>query len=458
MEQNDESEVKTPSQPAPVAATPQQAGEARPPRPTWGWVERSVWTERMLTRLTSGEPADRVWFRLVDKTYAPANLASAFQKVWQNGGSAGADAQTVAHFAKHAEEELSRLAGQLRDGTYRPRPVRRAWIAKPGSREKRPLGIPAVRDRIVQGALRHVLEPIFETEFAGQSYGFRPGRGAKDALRRVDTLLAAGHDWVVDADLKSYFDTIPHERLLALIKARVADGRVLALVESFLRAGVLEEAKGWQPTERGTPQGGVISPLLANIYLNLLDHQMERAGWEMVRYADDFVILCRSEAEAQAALAAVRAWVSEAGLSLHPEKTRVVDASAPGGFDFLGYHFERGMRWPRQKSLKKLRERVCAKTRRMDGRSLRAIVTDVNRTLRGWYEYFQHSKATVFTAGDGYGRRRLRSLLEKRRGHTRQGLGAAHQRWPNEWFARRGLLSLKAEHEWRRTIVRLRTH
>jgi RNA-directed DNA polymerase len=412
----------------------------------------------MLTRLTSGESANRVWFRLTDKTYTPANLHSAFHKVWRNSGSAGVDAQTVGHFAKHAEEELSRLAEQLRNGTYRPQPVRRAWIAKPGSREKRPLGIPAVRDRIVQGALRHVLEPIFETDFAEQSYGFRPGRGAKDALRRVDTLFKAGHHFVVDADLKSYFDTIPHERLLALVKARVADGRVLAWVESFLCAGVLEECNGWKPTECGTPQGGVISPLLANLYLNPLDHAMEQAGWEMVRYADDFVILCRSQTEAQAALDAVRAWVSEAGLILHPEKTRVVDASVPGGFDFLGYHFERGMKWPRQKSLGKLKERVRAKTPRMDGRSLRAIVTDVNRTLRGWYGYFQHSKGNVFAAVDGYVRRRLRSLLEKRRGHTRQGLGAAHQRWPNAWFARRGLLSLAAEHAWTRTIVGLRTH
>ena len=217
----------------------------------------------------------------------------------------------------------------------------------------------------MQGVLRHVLEPIFETEFAEHSYGFRPGRGAKDALLKV------GHDWVVAADLKSYFDTIPHERLLALLKARVADGRVLALVESFLRAGVLEETKGWQPTECGTPQGGVISPLLANLYLDPLDHQMARAGCEMVRYADDFVILCRTQAEAQRALAAVSAWVSEAGLTLHPEKTRVVDARAPGGFDFLGYHFTRGMKWPRAKSLGKLKERVRAKTARMDGRSLR---------------------------------------------------------------------------------------
>ena len=449
MKQNNDAKSAT------VATTPQQVEDTRAP---WWWVERTVWTERMWTRLTSGESADRVWFRLWDKTYAPANLASAFHKVWRNGGSAGADAQTVAHFAKHAEEELSRLAQQMSGGTYRPQPVRRAWIPKPGSKEKRPLGIPAVRDRIVQGALRHVLEPIFEAGFAGHSYGFRPGRGAKDALRRVDTLLKAGHDWVVDADLKSYFDTIPHDRLLALVKARVADGRVLALVERFLRAGVLEENEGWKPTECGTPQGGVISPLLANLYLDPLDHQMERGGWEMVRYADDLVILCRTEAEAQAALATVRAWVSGAGLTLHPEKTRVVDVRATGGFDFLGYHFERGMKWPRKKSLGKLKDRVRAKTPRLDGRSLRAIVTDVNRTVRGWYGYFQHSKANVFAEVDGYVRRRLRSLLQKRRGRTSQGLGAAHQRWPNEWFARRGLLSLKAEHEWTRTIVGLRTH
>jgi RNA-directed DNA polymerase len=449
MNQNDE------SKPTPVAATPQQAGETRAP---WGWVERSVWTERMLTRLTAGGSANRVWFRLWDKTSAPANLHSAFHKVWQNGGSAGADAQTVAHFARHAEEELSRLANQMSDGTYRPQPVRRVWIPKPDSTEKRPLGIPAVRDRIVQGALRHVLEPIFETEFAGHSYGFRPGRGAKDALRRVDTLLQAGHVWVVDADLKSYFDTIPHERLLALVQARVADGRVLALVESFLCAGVMEESQGWKPTESGTPQGGVISPLLANIYLNPLDHQMAQVGWEMVRYADDFVILCRTQAEAQTALAAVSAWVSEAGLTLHPEKTRVVDASEPGGFDFLGYHFERGMKWPREKSLKKMKDRVREKTSRMDGRSWTVIIGDLNRTLRGWYEYFQHSQANVFGSVDGYVRRRLRSVLEKRRGRTRQGLGSAHQRWTNEWFARCGLLSLKAAHEWTRTIVSLRTH
>ncbi len=202
----------------------------------------------------------------------------------------------------------------------------------------------------------------------------------------------------------------------------------------------------------------MISPLLANLYLDSLDHQMAAAGWEMVRYADDFVILCRSAAEADAALAAVRAWVAAAGLTLHPEKTRIVYATQRGGFDFLGYHFERGMKWPREKSLKKLKEHVRAKTLRTDGRSLRAIVTDVNGTVRGWYGYFQYSKATAFAMVDGYVRRRMRSLLEKRRGHARQWLGAAHQRWQNKWFARRGLLSLAAAHEWTRTIVAIRTH
>ncbi len=271
------------SKPAPVAVTTpsQQAGEATPPREPWWWVERCVWTEGMLTRLTSGESADRVWFRLWDKTYAPANLQSAFQKVWRSGGSAGADAQTVAHFGRRAEAELQRLHEQLRDGTYRPQPVRRAWIPKPG----------------------------------------RQAGPAPNALRRVNTLLKAGHDWVVDADLKSYFDTIPHDRLLALVTERVADGR------------------------------------------------------------------------------------------------------------------------------------VRTKTPRLDGRSLSAIVTDVNRSLRGWYQYFQHSKANTFTAVDGYVRRRLRSVLPWREDGVGKGIGATHQRWPNKWFARSGLLSLAAEHEWTRAIV-----
>lgn len=449
MNQNNE------PKPAAVAATPQQAGETRD---RWWWVERSVWTERMLSRLGSSEEPAKVWFRMIDKVYAPANLQSALAAVWRNRGSAGVDEQTVGQFEKHAEAELARLAEQLREGTYRPHPARRVWIPKPGSNEQRPLGIPAVRDRVGQCALRHVMEPIFEKEFAAHSYGFRPGRGCKDALRRVDALLQSGHVWVVDADLKSYFDTIPHDRLMALVKERIADGRVLALVESYLHAGVLEALQGWQPTGRGTPQGAVISPLLANLYLNPLDHLMEKTGWAMVRYADDFVILCRTEAEAHTALAQVRVWVAEAGLTLHPTKTRIVDASAPGGFDFLGYHFERGTKWPRAKSLDKLRERLRAKTRRMDGRNLKTIIRDVNRSLCGWYEYFQHSKATTYTYVDGWVRMRLRSLQRWRQGKPGRGRGRDHQQWTNRWFATQGLFSLENAHEFTVTALRLSTH
>jgi RNA-directed DNA polymerase len=442
-------------QPATVASKPQQAGETRD---RWWWVERSVWTERMLTRLGQTEEKNQVWFRLMDKVYAPANLASAYEKVKRRKGSAGIDGQSLAQFDRSRESELAVLHRQLSQKTYRPKAARRVWIDKPGRLEKRPLGIPAVRDRIAQSALRHVLEPIFERTFAEHSYGFRPGRGARDALRRVDGLLKSGRQWVVDADLKSYFDTIPHQRLMPLVQEQVADGSVLALVESYLKAGVLEEGKGWQASEGGTPQGAVISPLLANIYLNPLDHAMARAGWEMVRYADDFVILCESKEDAQKALAAVVGWVKEAGLTLHPEKTRIVDAAQPGGFDFLGYHFERGMKWPRQKNLERLKERIRQKTKRTNGQSLRAILGEVNQTLRRWYTYFQHSKPNTFKELDGYVRGRLRSILRRRAGRKGCRRGRDHQRWPNQWFETEGLITLEAAHQFTLTILKLRTH
>jgi len=439
-----------------VAATPQQAGEARD---RWWWVERSIWTEHMLSRLDSTEVKDQIWFRLIDKVYAPGNLESAYRKVWKKKGCAGVDGQTVEHFAREKETELALLHRQLKESAYYPQPANRAWIDKMGSKEKRPLGIPAVRDRVVQGALRHLLEPIFEKTFAEHSYGFRPGKGARDALRRVDRLLKSGKHWVVDADLKSYFDTIPHERLLQLIKKQIADGRVLALIENYLRAGVFEDCIGWQASTGGTPQGAVISPLLANAYLTPLDHSIAQQGWEMVRYADDFVILCDDELQARRALSAIEAWVKEAGLILHPEKTRIVDASQPGGFDFLGYHFERGMKWPRNKSVQKLKEVIRQKTSRLDGREMKQIIVGVNRTLRGWYAYFRHSKATAFGPIDGYVRGRLRSILRRRAklpGVSRRG--ADNHRWPNKWFEAQGLFTLESAHEYTVTILKLRTH
>jgi RNA-directed DNA polymerase len=433
--------------PAPVSEPTQQAGEAQhlgAIRARWAWVEPEVWTERMLTALEEGVKGGK-WFRLIDKVYALPNLRKAFAQVEANGGAAGVDHVTVEEFGRHWEANLEHLAQSLRAGTYRPQAIRRVWIPKPGSKEMRPLGIPTVRDRVVQAALRAVLEPIFERDFAAQSYGFRPKRGCKDALRRVDTLLKQGYHWVVDADLKSYFDTIPHSTLIDRVWEKVADGRVLELLEAYLHARVMETAKGWTP-EGGTPQGAVISPLLSNIYLDPLDHLLAGKGMEMVRYADDFVVLCRTEVAAQEALEVVREWTLKVGLTLHPAKTRIVDARQDGGFDFLGYHFERGSRWPRKKSLDKFKDTVRAKTRRHHGQSLPTIVTDLNRTLRGWFEYFRHSRRFTFSTLDQWVRMRLRSLLRFREGRKGRGRGLDHQRWPNAFFAKQGLFSLTEAH------------
>jgi len=436
--------------PAAVPAGAPQAGEVRV---RWAWVEEAVWTERMLIALEQGVQGD-VWFRLIDKVFSLRNLQAAFLRVNANGGAAGVDHQTTAMFADPRNANLERLSEQLRSDTYRPQGIRRVHIPKPGSNETRPLGIPTVRDRVVQTALRSVLEPIFEREFAAHSYGFRPGLGCKDALRRVVRLLGDGYTHVVDVDLKSYFDTIPHGPLMREVRKRIADGRVLRLIELFLTQGVMEGMETWTPT-KGSPQGAVISPLLSNIYLNPLDHWMAEAGFEMVRYADDVVILCRTAEEAQAALDRIQAWTAEAGLTLHPTKTRVVDMAGSEGFDFLGYHFERDrrkpgrfLRWPRDKSLRKLKDALRAKTPRANGHSLQTMIADVNRTLRGWFEYFKHTNVrTVFPGLDGWLRRRLRRILLKRH-KTRQhnGLGTAHHRWPNAYFAGQGLFSLETAH------------
>jgi RNA-directed DNA polymerase len=409
------------------------------------WADPTVWTERMLAALQKGVKGGK-WFSLIDKVHPERTLRAAFSQVAANEGAAGIDHVTISMFERHLDEDLKRLSEQLRMGTYRPQAIRRHYIPKPGTREKRPLGIPTVRDRVVQTALRMVIEPIFELEFAEHSYGFRPKRGCKDALRRVDELLKSGFTHIVDADLKSYFDTIPHDRLMALIDQKVSDGRVLTLIEMFLKQGVLDDLREWTP-EMGSPQGAVISPLLSNIYLNPLDHQMAKAGFEMVRYADDFVILCRSPEEASQALAMVQDWTAAAGLTLHPTKTRIVDAKNDA-FEFLGYRFEKsGKRYPRAKSLKKLKDTIRAKTRRTSGKCLRAIIGSLNPTLHGWFGYYKHSYKTTFEAVDGYIRMRLRSILRKRLGLDGRGRGADHHRWRNAFFAEQGLYSLKAAHE-----------
>jgi RNA-directed DNA polymerase len=398
----------------------------------------------MLTALENGVKGGK-WYSLMDKVYSMGNLRSAFAAVKANKGGPGVDHQTIEMFEARLAENLNHVGETLRTGKYRPQAIKRVWISKPGTNEKRPLGIPTVRDRVVQAAVRNVLEPIFERDFAAHSYGFRPGRGCKDALRQVEALLRQGYHFVVDADLKSYFDTIPHEQLMARLREKIADTAVLTLVDSFLHQRVMDTVQGWTP-ETGTPQGAVLSPLLSNMFLDPLDHLMAGAGIAMVRYADDFVILCQTEAEALEALRLVQRWTACAGLSLHPTKTRIVDASAPGGFDFLGYHFERGMRWPRTKSLKKLKDSVRGKTKRTSGHSLSAIIVDLNRTLSGWFEYFKHSHKPTFGPLDRWIRMRLRSILRKRRGGRGRGRGSDHQRWPNAFFAKHGLYFLTAAH------------
>jgi RNA-directed DNA polymerase len=407
----------------------------------WAWVEAEVWTQRMLSALGNGVKGGK-WYSLIDKVYAPGTLALAWTKVRANKGTAGVDGQSVERFDAKTDLYLSELSAVLREDSYRPQAVKRVEIPK-GDGRTRPLGIPTVKDRIVQQAVRLVIEPIFESGFCDGSYGFRPERGCHDALREVDRLLKEGYTHVVDADLQSYFDTIPHDRLMTRVEERVSDGRVLDLIRGWLKADILQGLDRWTPAE-GTPQGAVISPLLANIYLDPLDRLMAEHGYPMVRYADDFVILTRNHVEAEAALALVRAWVASNGLTLHPEKTRIANCRKKGnGFEFLGYRFERGRRHVRKKSLDKLKETIREKTRRTRGQSLQVIVVDLNRTLRGWFGYFKHAYPSIFLDLDQLIRRRLRAMLRKQ--ERRPGMGndrVDHQRWPNAYFAKVGLFAL----------------
>jgi RNA-directed DNA polymerase len=432
-------EFTPPPVPRPAGAT--QDGDIRL---RWSWTERAVWTDRMLTALEQGVKGG-CWFSLMDKVDALRNLEAAYQQVARNRGAPGIDHVTVEHFGGRLSDELPRLHEQLQDGSYRPQAVKRVQIPKPGTSETRPLGIPTVRDRVVQAAVVNAIEPIFEREFAEQSYGFRPGRGCKDALRRVDKLLQEGYVYVVDADLKSYFDTIPHDRLMSRIQERIADGRVLSLIKSFLKADILDGLTHWTP-EAGAPQGAVLSPLLSNVYLNPLDHLLVQAGFEMVRYADDFVILCRTREDAERALELIQQWTADNGLTLHPTKTKIVDERTEG-FEFLGYRFVKHRRFPRRKSRAKFKDAIRAKTKRTSGHSLKCIVTDVNFTLRGWFEYFKHSYRTTFPELDGWVRMRLRSILRKRCGRRGRGRGSDHHRWPNAYFVTHELFSLVTAHE-----------
>lgn len=418
----------------------------------WAWTEPSVWTERMRDALEHGVRGDKEtkWFCLIDKVFNPANLRSAYRKVARNGGAAGVDHVDVKRFGQRLDERLERIGSQLKAGEYYPNAVRRTYIPKAGSKEMRPLGIPTVRDRVVQTSVRHVIEPIFEQEFADGSYGFRPGRGCKDALREVDRLLKTGYVHVVDADLRKCFDRIPHDGLMKRVTERIADRKVLELIRRFLKQNLMEEGQEFEPEEAGTPQGATLSPLLCNIYLNPLDHLMEARGLSMVRYADDLVILCRTESDAERALSILGEWVGNNGLELHPEKTKSVDMGVPGSsFDFLGYRFRHTLkgklaRYPSSKSEKRFREKLRPITRRANGHGMDEIVRRCNRVIRGWYEYFKHSAAWLLGTLDSWVRMRLRSILRKRRKRKGRGRGSDHLRWPNRYFEQLGLFSMYA--------------
>ena len=409
----------------------------------WSWVEAGVWNERMLAALENGVKGGK-WFSLIDKVYRPQTLRAAWQKVKANAGAAGVDGQSVEQFGVGGEKYLGELEQALKNAQYQPQPVRRVEISK-GNGKKRPLGIPVVKDRVVQTAIKLVIEPIFEHEFEPSSHGFRPQRSCKEALREVDGLIRQGYCQVVDADIDGCFDNIPREPLLAEVGKRISDGRVLELIDAYLKQDIIQEMKRWKPTS-GTPQGAVLSPLLANIYLHPLDRHMKEKGYRMVRYADDFVVLCRTAEQAQGALAEVKSWMEQNGLSLNADKTHIGDCRQAGqGFEFLGYRFEAGRRWVRKKSLKALRERIRIKTKRTRGDSMATIIADLNPTLRGWFNYFKHAHPVALLGIDGYIRRRLRAIVRKQ--EKRPGMGRCfndHLRWPNAYFARQGLFTITA--------------
>lgn len=429
------------AQRSPVPETAKQEREILPP---WGWVEPLVWTDKMLAALERGVKGGK-WFSLIDKVWYLPNLESAWKKVAANRGSAGIDNVSIKHYRRHATQRLNRTSELLKRDKYRPAGVKRVWIDKAGSQEKRPLGIPTVTDRVVQTALRNVIEPIFEKDFCQHSYGFRPHRSCKDALRRVDGLLKQGYKFVVDADLKGYFDSIPQDKLMQLVAEKIADGRILALLNQYLSQQVIDTAAAWTP-ETGTPQGAVISPLLANIYLDPLDWLMLDRGYEMTRYADDFVVQCQTKAEAIQALETIRLWTEEAGLALHPTKTRIVNADSEI-FEFLGYKFKMGMKFPSDKSIRKFRDNIRKQTRRCNAHSLQTILARIRPIQRGWFEYFKHAHRNSFPEQDKWIRRRLRSILRKH--EKRGGIATCHRdnvRYPNTIFDSCGFFSMVRAH------------
>ena len=405
------------------------------------------WTSAMVDAIPKLEAQGRKWFQLYDKIADAQTLKYAWDRInARTKGAArtrgaGVDAMTVEGFAKESEGKLKKLAKELKSGRYRPSPIRRHYIPKPGSSRKRPLGLPTIRDRVVQEAVRGMIEPIFEARFYKSSHGFRPGRSTDSACLEMEAHLNGGKEWIVDADIKGCFDNIPHKVIVNLIAERISDGKILKLIESMLKAGVMEGAQIRHPIT-GTPQGGVISPLLCNVVLHELDAELERATIAYVRYADDFVLLCRSREEAEESLDTARGATTKLGLELSDEKTRI--AHLDEGFDFLGWNYRGNRRRPRRKSIKALRAKVKAKTRRNRPGGVGSISTELEPQLRGWFNYFRNGDSEWdFASTDGWLRRRLRSILKAhRKGHSGISSLLDNKRWPNSYFKDRGLYSL----------------
>jgi RNA-directed DNA polymerase len=404
-----------------------------------------VWTYRMLHALDNGVKGNK-WFTLKDKICRQSTMLEAYNKVFRNNGSCGIDKETIQIFDRNWEENLESLTGKLKGGHFQPLPVKRVYIEKPGSKDKRPLGIPTIRQRIVENAFKLALEPIFEKEFLNCSYGFRPKRGAKDALREVDNHLKAGYRFVIDADIKGYFDTIDHNLLMGFIKERIADKWVLNYLKRFLKNDIMDRHKRWTPVE-GSPQGSVLSPLLSNIYLHRLDERMTKSGFTIIRYADDFIVMCKTSSEAERGLEIINEIMKDLKLTLHPDKTHVVEVKDDDGFEFLGYRFCENRTSPRKKSVSSLKDKIRSKTHRSQGKSLKETIKSLNLTLRGWYGYFKHIKRSyIFKDIDSFIRRRLRSILarfNKKYGSHRM---LDNFKYPNQYFHTRGLFSLHITH------------